>query len=536
MAEKIKLLDCTLRDGGYINDWKFGHSVITGTYKKLDAAGVDFIEVGFIDDRRTFDINRTITPNTEGFNNIFQGVKKNHAIPVAMIDFGTCAIENVGDCDSSFIDGIRVIFKKEKIDQALPFCKAIKEKGYKLFIQAVSITAYSDIEMLQYIQKINEVKPYAFSIVDTYGLMDKKKMAHYFDLIDVNLDPDIIIGYHSHNNFQLAFSNTMEFLSMNSLRELIADSTIYGMGKSAGNCPSELLSMHLNQYYGKSYDINQFLEALDADLMPIYQKHYWGYKYNFYISALQNCHPNYVQWLLDKKTLPISAVNNILSTIPQTKKLHYDKELIESLYLTYQSTDMDDTSSIRQMSAILKNKQVLLLGPGANILRERDNINSFIQGRHPIIIAVNFIPEEFDCDFIFVSNAKRYGMMVDKLSTKSINAKIILTSNVSAFDAPADYTFNYPSLIQTKTFRSDNALLLMLSALNKLEVKDVYLAGFDGFSNSTENYYNSSYSFAGNEEYKIASNQTTAEGIRPFTKDMAIHFITSSLYEEYLSK
>ena len=70
--KKIKLLDCTLRDGGYINDWEFGHSVITGTYKRLDAAGVDFIEVGFLDDRRPFDINRTIQPNTDSFNEVFR--------------------------------------------------------------------------------------------------------------------------------------------------------------------------------------------------------------------------------------------------------------------------------------------------------------------------------------------------------------------------------------------------------------------------------------------------------------------------------
>ena len=157
MKKEIKLLDCTLRDGGYINDWNFGHSVITGTYKRLDAAGVDFIEVGFLDDRRSFDINHTIQPNTDCYNMVFSGVKKIHAIPVAMIDYGTCDISNIGECDSTFIDGIRVIFKKEKIDEALPFCRMIKEKGYKLFIQAISITAYSDMEMLEYIQKINEM-------------------------------------------------------------------------------------------------------------------------------------------------------------------------------------------------------------------------------------------------------------------------------------------------------------------------------------------------------------------------------------------
>lgn len=74
--KQIGLLDCTLRDGGYVNDWNFGHSVITGTYKRLEASGVEYIEVGFLDDRRPFDINRTIAPNTQSFDEIFKNVKK----------------------------------------------------------------------------------------------------------------------------------------------------------------------------------------------------------------------------------------------------------------------------------------------------------------------------------------------------------------------------------------------------------------------------------------------------------------------------
>ena len=327
----MSLLDCTLRDGGYVNDWEFGHGTITGVYKRLEAAGVDYIEVGFLDDRRQFDINRTIMPNTDAVNKVFSNVRKGHAIPIAMIDYGTCSIDSIGPADSTFIDGIRVIFKKEKIEQALPFCKAIKDKGYKLFIQAISITAYSDMEMLQYVEKINEIKPYAFSIVDTYGLLDNKSMTRYFHLIDDNLDPEIVMGYHDHNNFQLAYSNTMRFLSMDTERHLVADSSVYGMGKSAGNCTTELLAMHLNSYYHKNYDLNEVMEIVDTFMMPIWQKIYWGYKYEFYIAAIQRVHPNFVNYLLKKKTLSVSSVNKILSSIPEEKKLFYDQKLIDQL-------------------------------------------------------------------------------------------------------------------------------------------------------------------------------------------------------------
>lgn len=531
--KKIKLLDCTLRDGGYINDWEFGHSVITGTYKRLDVAGVDFIEVGFLDDRRPFDINRTIQPDTNCFNEIFRGVEKKLAIPVAMIDYGTCDIANIGDCSSSFIDGIRVIFKKEKIESALPFCKAIKEKGYKLFIQAISITAYSDLEMLEYVQKINEIKPYAFSIVDTYGLLDHRKLTNYFNLLNNNLDPDIIIGYHAHNNFQLAFSNSIKFLGLETKRTVVVDSTVYGMGKSAGNCASELISMHMNEKYGCNYDIDQFLEILDTDLMYIYKRHYWGYKYNFYISAMQNCHPNYVQFLLDKKTLSVSSINEILAKIPNDIKLLYDQQYIEKAYLDYQSNIIDDREAIDCISKELARKTIVLLGPGKTIESDRNKILEFINKKQALLISVNFEPNVYFCDYVFISNAKRYSKLAD-LAEKEANSKLIITSNITAFDRPAEYVLNYQGLMREIGTNRDIALLLAIAALLKAGVDKVYLAGFDGFSIEKENYFDSKYSFVRDDTQYILSNETTIQGLRELSKRIDIRFLTDSLYEEAL--
>ena len=530
MTKEIKLLDCTLRDGGYVNDWEFGHSVITGTYKRLDTAGVDYIEVGFLDDRRFFDINRTIQPNTDCYNKVFAGVEKKYAIPVVMIDFGTCDLSNIGDCDTTFIEGIRVIFKKEKIEKALPFCKAIKEKGYKLFIQAISITAYSDMEMLEYIQKINNIKPYAFSIVDTYGLLDNRKLVNYFNLMNNNLDPEIRIGYHAHNNFQLAFSNSITFLALETNREIVVDSTVYGMGKSAGNTASELIAMHMNDRYGKNYDIDQFLEILDTDLIAVYQEHYWGYKYNFYISAMQNCHPNYVQYLLDKKTLSMTSINAILSKIPGEIKLLYNQKYIENAYLEYQSHSIDDQDAINALTNLMKEKSVLLLGPGNTLREEERKIKEFIEFENPIVISVNFEPRRFECDYVFISNAKRYSKLAD-IAEKTSNAKLITTSNITLFDRSADFVLNYSSLIDKNCISSDNALLLAIAALSRSGVSVVTLAGFDGFRTGISDYYDSKYAFAGNGEYYISTNESTAAGIKKLSSEIDIRFLTSSLYE-----
>lgn len=533
MIKNVTLLDCSLRDGGYVNDWEFGHGVITGMYKRLDEAGVDYIEVGFLDDRRSFDANRTIMPNTDAINKIFGRIEKKHAIPVAMIDFGTCSLESIGPAEKSFIDGIRVIFKKEKIDQALPFCKAIKEKGYKLFIQAISITAYSDSEMLDYVQKINEIKPYAFSIVDTYGLLDDKNLTRYFRLIDNNLDPGIILGYHGHNNFQLAFSNSCKFLAFDTDRELVADSSVYGMGKSAGNCASELLAMHFNDYYHKNYKLSEILECVDTYMMPIYQKAYWGYKYDFYIAAMHKVHPTYVQDLLSKKTLSISSINDILEGIPVEKKLLYDKSLSEELYLNYQNHEIHDGDVYSSdFAKSLPEKRVLLLGPGYSVVEKKTEIEKIVSQEETVTISVNFFSEQIAADYLFMSNAKRYGKLADMLTdAKQLeNSKLIFTSNITPVHFLPKYVLNYESLLATETTNPDNSLFLLLNFLKKCGVKNVALAGFDGYKVNESNYWQKGFELVAADSAVEQKNKQMSDALSMFNKDIKIEFVTPTQY------
>ena len=107
MADNIKLLDCTLRDGGYINDWNFGHENIVNIFERLVGAGVDMIETGFLDERRPFDLNRSIVPDMMSMNKLLQGLDHGKSMIVGMIDYGTCGIENLLPAKESCLDGIR---------------------------------------------------------------------------------------------------------------------------------------------------------------------------------------------------------------------------------------------------------------------------------------------------------------------------------------------------------------------------------------------------------------------------------------------
>ncbi|MCQ2519079.1 MAG: hypothetical protein MJ107_00970 [Lachnospiraceae bacterium] len=315
-------------------------------------------------------------------------------------------------------------------------------------------------------------------------------------------------------------------------RERIVDATVYGMGKSAGNCTSELLALHLNQYYGKHYDICQYLEVMDNDLMPIYNKHYWGYRYNFYLSAMENCHPDYVKYLLDKRTLTVSDVSEILHRIPEERKLHYNVDIIEDLYIKHQSSFAFEGSGFNELQGILKGKNVILIGPGGSLYDNIDLVRHEQEKLDAVLISTNFAPKEFECDFVFCSNAKRYNRMVDSLSAEPFGNKLIITSNVNAFDIKPDYTINYQFLLEKENYLIDNALILCLSLLSKIGIGQVKLVGFDGLSNTEKDYFDVSYSFHFSRDDRDDINSRTKDSLAKLSKEVDIEFLTASIYQE----
>lgn len=526
----IKILDCTLRDGGFVNDWNFGLGTIESIISRLNKAGIEIIEIGFLDKRRKYDENRSILPDAESIKPIFKNLDIQDSMIVAMIDFGTCGLEALTERKDSVINGIRVIFKKNDYPEALKFCADIKKKGYEIFIQPVSVTGYNDAEMAELLKRVNEVEPYGVSIVDTYGLMHKKEMLHYFNIMDKTLSKNISIGYHSHNNFQLAYSNCTELMAVASDRELLVDGSLYGMGKGAGNACTELLAMHLNENYGKQYRIEQLLEAIDVDIMKEYANKYWGYSLKHFIAASNDCHPDYVSTLLDKKTLSVKSVNEILSSITQPNKLIFNKELIEKLYIQYQDNSIDDTAAYEALKREWLGREMLLLAPGKSIGENKDKILAFIKTRNPVVISINCFHEDINIDYVFIGNAKRYSQFFNKIYRNS-DIKVICTSNISESNKRIDYKLNFSSLINEDANIRDNPVLMLLKSLVKMGMKNVHIAGFDGYSPKTLNNYLGEYiQFLYCDDNVLLRNESIRKALALINKDIKLVFLTPSLY------
>ena len=224
----IHVLDCTLRDGGYCNQWKFGYVNAKKITRSLIDANVDIVECGFLTNRVTYNPDITKFTTLEKIATVIPSDRKGK-IFVAMMNYGEYQVEDLPEYDGSSIDGIRVAFHKKNLKEALEVCKGIKAKGYKVFVQAMVSLSYSDEEFLALIRAMNEIEPYAFYIVDSFGMMKKKNLIRLFYMVENNLKDGIWIGFHSHNNMQLAYSNAQSLVDAQTNRNLIIDSSVYGM-------------------------------------------------------------------------------------------------------------------------------------------------------------------------------------------------------------------------------------------------------------------------------------------------------------------
>lgn len=517
----IKVLDCTLRDGGYINDWNFKINNINMICDKLYSSKVDYIELGYIDENCKEDLNNTKFNSFDAIKRLNLKSKNN----LCMIDYGKFAIDNVPKKNDTNLFGIRVAFSKKNMIDAIEYCRSLKEKGYNVFVQPMVTSSYTKKELEILLAEVNKLNPYAIYIVDSFGSMNEKDVVALLKKYDKTLNSNIKIGFHSHNNLQLAYSNSLTFIKNHKEREVIIDSSVYGIGRGAGNLATELIVSYLNNNYAKNYKTEFLLEIVDNYLLDLKKEKNWGYCLEYYLSAIHNCHPNYSKFLAEMHTTTIYDMENILNKISDDKKLRFDKEYLIELYTSYMNKKINDNNSYEKLSKILFNKKVLLLGSGTSLKKEQAKLEKKIINNDTVIISVNNINQLFECDFTFISNKRRFSQLkLQKLKN------IICTSNIEDYPKES-IVFDYINNLATEYENSDNSLLILLNILIKADIKEVSLAGFDGFSVSNEqNYYDDNLSYVIEKEQIDKLNNLMKKYLNLYNKKIKINWLTTSNY------
>lgn len=527
--KKIQILDATLRDGGCVNNFNFGQQYMNKILDSLEASGIEFIELGYIDQNKGSEKGRTQFCNEQVIEQNFLKHKKENIRYVAMMDYGKFDVDNLNPRTQTGIDGIRLAFHKKDKEKIIEKGRVIIEKGYQIYVQPMITLRYTDRELLELIEMVNRKLPDAsgFYIVDSFGEMRPNDMERILNLVDHNLNKNIPLGFHSHNNLQMSYSNAVQLLQFPTNRQLMLDSSIMGMGKGAGNLNTELLLEHLNLYYGKNYNIFPLLEVIDKVINQIRSEFYWGYAIEYYLSSINHCTPSYAGHYYNKHMLSVGQVSELLSLIEEEKKVSFDVDYAEKLYREYNARkELNDEKTVQELKETLKNKRILLIAPGKTIVEEKEKIQSVMEETDVISISLNHF-EIFDTNFVF---STQKGIFESALKQKR---HIIVTSNISDEESRFVKVLDYKKRIVVENETQDSSGIILLNFLKEFEVKEIVLAGFDGFSvNINDNYYDRNMRHPVTIEQATKRNEYFAKFIKNMREKVKVSFLTNSLYEK----
>lgn len=343
MGKNIQLLDCTLRDGGFAledaekngqDHIRFEQSAVNRIIGYLQESEIDIVELGAIEISKEDKSGFAIYQNMESISLKIPERRSNNQMYVALYRGPDTPLQDIPEHDPSLCDGARVILRYSELQKSLDFCRGLSEKGYKVFVQPMLTMRYSDEELKSIVDAANGMNAYALYFVDSYGYMQAHDIARFFQYFDENLKKEIRIGFHAHNNINLAFANVMTFLNQESERSRIVDSCAIGMGQGAGNLQTELIVPYLNQNYGKYYHYAPVLEICEM-IEGYMEPNIWGYSVVRLLPAIHKTAYKYALRLRRHYGLSLAEIDAVLRKMPDELRQRYTPEdtqkIIEAL-------------------------------------------------------------------------------------------------------------------------------------------------------------------------------------------------------------
>jgi 4-hydroxy 2-oxovalerate aldolase len=283
---QIKILDCTVRDGGLINQWQFSDDFVRKVFIALSQSGVDYMEIGYKSSEKNF--SRTDNGawkfcSEDDLKRIVGGIEKTMKLS-AMADIGRIDYHDIPKKSESALDMIRVACYVKEVDKAISLAHHCMEKGFETTINLMAVSKVLERDLDEALDDLSKSEVPIIYLVDSFGAMYSEQI-HSLAKKYISALPGKQVGIHTHNNQQLAFANTIEAIiaGIN-----VLDSTIYGMGRGAGNCPTELLLSFLKN---PKFDIRPILSIIQEIFIPMKAQTEWGYHIPYMITGILNEHP-----------------------------------------------------------------------------------------------------------------------------------------------------------------------------------------------------------------------------------------------------
>jgi 4-hydroxy 2-oxovalerate aldolase len=282
----VKVLDCTIRDGGICNDWRFDPDLVKRTWRALRRAGVDVMEIGYRSPHGPVDASKPQSgPWKHCDDDVLHEIVDDCGITLSvMMDFGRASPKDLKPRSESPISMVRVACYGKDIVPAVELLHQIQDKGYDVMCNVMAVSTNTPHEVDHFLGKLHDSTIPNVALVDSFGALYPHHVRYLIRKYKNWLRQDQRLGIHVHNNQEQAFANTIAAVEEGAT---LIDATILGMGRGAGNCPLELLLLWLDM---ARYDVEPILELVD-DYAKLKEELRWGYHVPYGISGWLNAHP-----------------------------------------------------------------------------------------------------------------------------------------------------------------------------------------------------------------------------------------------------
>ena len=283
---EIKVLDCTVRDGGLMNNWYFDDDFVRAIFKATAAAGLDYMEIGYKSSEKAFSREEN-GPwkfcDEDDIKRIIEGTETDMKLS-AMCDIGRIEREEIGPKSESVLDMIRVACYVKDVDKAIDLAHHCLDQGYEATVNIMAISKAIERDLDEALDDLAKSNVPVVYLVDSFGFMYSEQI-QYLTRKYLWALKDKTVGIHAHNNQQLAFANTVEAIICGANR---LDATAYGIGRGAGNCPLELLLSFLKN---PKFDVRPILDVIQTHVLPMRETIDWGYFIPYMVTGVLNEHP-----------------------------------------------------------------------------------------------------------------------------------------------------------------------------------------------------------------------------------------------------
>ena len=488
----IILLDCTLRDGGYYNNWDFSDALVKNYLQVMKSCSIDYVELGFRSLKRApfkgalaFTTNSYLEKNVK-IRNMNLGVMINASEILNDYDTLVNSLTSLFPEKSSKIklNFVRIACHESEILKTAKICEFFKKRKIKVALNLMQISEIKNENLNKITKELKKFNFDVFYIADSLGAMENKDLINKINIIKSTWNKDM--GFHSHDNKEQGISNMLCSVAhgVNWI-----DSTVLGMGRGPGNVKTELALLALAKFRKKKFDIVSLLDLIKLHFKPLKEKYNWGANPYYYYAAEKKIHPTFVQKLIGEGYSNNDLILKLETLSDKKITNKYSENILDESY-DYEFTQKNKSKFFLK-SEIMHDREILILGNGPGVLKYKTSIENYILKNRPLVIGLNTdrtVNEKLINIRVACNNVR---ILSDHPCYKSFFVIPYFEEFKHLFKKTNIKNFNYSSkakkFIFKKTYAASPynlAISYAISICNCKNAKTIFLAGFDGYENN----------------------------------------------------